>query len=346
MTTTLTNLSIKELPESTIEVSATIPWEVFQSYEAEALKTLGANIELPGFRKGNVPADLLRKELGDELVLTEMAERAITHAYADILKEKEIVALGRPSVTINKIARDNELGFTLTTAIMPTVALPDYKAIAKGIPTIEPVAVTDEDVTKVIEELRELKAYGHVHAPGTEHQHTETLPEVDDEFAKSFGNFNSVEELRAKVKENLVREKERDALDKRRLAIIDAISSQTEIAVPEALIKAEAEKMLAQIEMDVARAGHTLDAYLTETGKTREQLIEEYKPEAGKRAKMQLVISSIAKDAHITVADDELKTQVEHLIKTYPGADKERTEAYATMVLTNERVLDMLEAIK
>jgi len=101
--------------------------------------------------------------------------------------------------------------------------------------------------------------------------------------------------------------------------------------------------MFAQIETDVTRAGMTMDDYLKHANKTREALLEEFKPESEKRAKFQLIINAIARDANISASEEEVEIEAQKLVQAYPGADLARTRAYADMVLTNEKVFEMLE---
>lgn len=337
--------TIKNLPDATVEIQGELSWETFVTYEKKAFDRLAQHLEIDGFRKGNVPEAIAKKHLGDELILADMAELAIQELYPTILEENKIDAIGRPVLTITKLARDNSLGFTLTTAILPEIKLPDYKKIAKGAAPLEDVSATEEDIDKVIEDLRQIRAYGHVHDHSEEdHGHTEPLPEVNDEFAKSFGNFANVSELRAKVKENLLKEKEQAAKDKRRIAIMDGIIAETTFVVPAIIIQSEQEKMLAQMESDVTRSGMKFEEYLEHVKKSREDFAKDFAPEAERRARFQMVINAIAKDTKVGATDEEVEKESESLMGLYPGADLARTKAYADMVLTNEKVLHMLES--
>src|SRR5262249_26790580 len=157
---------------------------------------------------------------------------------------ESIDAIGRPTLAITKLARGNELGFTLRTAVLPAIDLPDYKKLASAIPEAKAEEVTDADVDKVIENLRQMRAYGHVHHDDVhDHKHEEPLPEVNDEFAMSFGGFKSVAELREKVKENVRKEKVHEAADKRRAAILDAILEKTTVIVPDIITQSEQDKL-------------------------------------------------------------------------------------------------------
>lgn len=342
--TKIDNLEIKELPGSMLEIKGEIAWETFATYEKKAFERLSAHIEVDGFRKGNVPEAIAKKQLGDELLLSDMAELAIGELYPTILEEKKIDAIGRPALSITKLARDNALGFTLTTAILPEIKLPDYKKLAKGAPAVAEVSTSEEEIDKVIEDLRQMRAYGHVHSETDKHEHTEELPEVNDEFAKSFGGFKDLAELRAKIKENILREKDQNESDKRRIAIMDSIIKETTFDVPAIILQSEQDKMIAQIESDVTRSGMEFDAYLKQVNKTRADIAEEFKGEAERRARFQMVINAIAKDMELTISDEDVEAEAKKLMAQYPGADLARTKAYADMILVNERILSMLES--
>lgn len=331
------------LPGSILEMKGELSWDLFALFETDAVKALTENLEIDGFRKGAVPEAIAKKHIGEEMILTEMVEHAMRVHYPKILAEQDFDFIGRPELSITKLARGNALGFTIKAAVLPEIKLPDYKKIAKDVAIENTEEVTEADIDTVVENLRQMRAYGHVHGPEDEHKHDEPLPEVNDDFAKSFGGFETVASMREKIKENLILEKTQESRDKRRIAIMDAILKGVEFEVPAIVLESEQQKMLAQIEGDVARAGITLEAYLKQTEKTKEDLLKEFAPEALRRARFQLMITAIAKDAKTRPTDEEVETEVERIIQTYPGADKERAIAYADMVLTNDKVLSMLE---
>lgn len=347
--------SIKNLPQSQIEITLTIDWETFSSFEAKAFDKMAKFLDIDGFRKGMVPADIAKKHITDAILLPEMAELALSEWYPKIAMEEKLEVIGRPMVSITKLARDNELGFTIVSAVVPEISLPDYKKIANGIAKEDALKVEEKDVEKVINDLREMRAYGHTHSHDHQkiedsaeipeaHNHTEELPEVNDEFAMSFGSFANVAEMKEKIKENLVKEKEMEASGKWRAQVMEMLADATTVELPDVLIESEQDKMLAQIEGDIARAGFTLDQYLAETKKTREEIKAEYKDEAIKRAKTELVLFTIAREEKLRPTEEEVKAQAATLVSMYPGADQARAEAYAEMVLTNEKVFALLES--
>lgn len=335
--------TVTQLPDSKVEIKGSVAWDTVAAYEKKAFDHMAGHLELAGFRKGKIPEDVAKKHIPDALLINDMAEKALQDVYPDIIKEAELDIIGRPELAITKLARGNDIEFTITATVLPTIELPDYKKIAKGIAEEAPAAVEESDIDKVVEELRQLRAYGHVHHAGEEHSHTEDLPEVNDEFAKSFGEFENVPSMREKIKENIGREKEQDVKDKRRIGIMEAIVEKTSFDIPAIVLQSEQEKMLAQIEADITRAGFTLDDYLKQSNKTREGLLAEYKPEAEKRARVQLVLNAIARKENIVPADAEVEAETDRLMAMYPGADKMRTAAYVDMMLTNEKTLAILE---
>ena len=131
-------IEIKKLPHSTVEIRGEIATDFFESFRTEALTALGQEVKLPGFRPGHIPNEVLTREIGEETVLRRMAELALNRYYPTMLSENKIDALGRPSISITKIASGNPLGFIITTAVHPKVSLPDYRALAREVVKVKP----------------------------------------------------------------------------------------------------------------------------------------------------------------------------------------------------------------
>lgn len=386
---------------SQVKMSGEIPFAELEKERSAAIKKLGANVKIDGFREGHVPEAMLVERLGEMSILGEMAERAIAKAYPAALKEHNIDAIGYPQIQITKIAADNPLGFTATIAVVPEVTLPDYKSIAKETnKDAESSEVTDEDVEKQINDiLRQKVAYErlqtkaaakaeaekqqedlggvtelptpeseaanaeepetHVHADGTVHEgpaHPEPeavddkdLPELTDELVKTLGQpgqFENVEDFKTKLREHLTIEKERDVAAKNRAAVTEAIVAVSEVDMPKVLIDSEIHQMWAQMEGDLQQANMKMDEYLAHIKKTKEELIVEWTPHAEKRAKLQLVLNEIAKTEDIKPDENELKTQVDHLMSHYKDADESRVRVYVASMLVNEAVMKLLEEQK
>ncbi|MCR4306530.1 MAG: hypothetical protein NUV42_01025, partial [Candidatus Yonathbacteria bacterium] len=319
------NVEIKSLENSEVEIRAEIPSEEFEQYRDQVVRRLSVNIEMPGFRKGNVPEKILVQKIGEMPILEEMAETAISHAYPKILIEHKIDAIGRPEVNITKIAKGSPLGFSIKTAVMPEVKLSDYKEAAREeMAKKEEITLEEKEVEDTIAEIRKQRAHvitgdEQEEAPGVSGAPEEKsegkspaskksdLPELNDEFVKTLGDFKSVEDFKKKLRENMLKEKEVKAAQKKRMAIIKKVITQSDIALPPIIVESELDKMMAQFQGDIARMGLKFDEYLKYIKKTTDDLRKEWLPDGVERAKAQLVLHKIAVEEKITVPPEEIE---------------------------------------
>ncbi|MCD6300416.1 MAG: trigger factor [Dehalococcoidales bacterium] len=123
------------------------PVEVEGSLE-QAYHRLVRKVNVPGFRKGKAPREILEHYIGRESLLEDALKNLIPQACEDAIKEQEIDAFARPSI---EIAQTDPVVFKATVPLPPTIKLDDYHRI-KVKP--EPIKVTDDDVSAVIEQLR------------------------------------------------------------------------------------------------------------------------------------------------------------------------------------------------
>lgn len=157
----ISSFSVERETGSQVTLTGEIPYDVLEKERTTALKHLGKDISLDGFRKGHVPETILVKHIGDMRLLSEMAERALAKVYPAALNEHNIDAIGYPQIQITKLAKDNPLGFTATVAVVPEITLPDYKSIAtEQNKHKESLDVTDEELdTQIKDILRQKIAY-------------------------------------------------------------------------------------------------------------------------------------------------------------------------------------------
>ncbi len=349
------DIKLSPLPERELEIIGSITAEKMSLMREKALKKLKENVELPGFRKGTAPDSLVAQKIGEGTLLEEAAEIALNEEYPNILEEHNIDAIGRPEITITKIGVGSPMEFKIKTSLMPMVLLSDYKKAAKGVLSkkTEDISVTDKDVEDVIQNIRENIAHEKVHAEaggGKEHNHRKIedsdLPEVNDEFAKMLGNFESLEEMKTKIKENLAKEKEVKEKDKKRTAILEKIIEDSTIDLPKIVVEGETDKMLAQFKDDIARSGIAYEDYLKHIKKTEDDLRAEWKDASVKRAKSQVILNTIAKDENITAKEEDIKREMENILANFKEADRFRVRMYVETFLTNELVFNFLEEQK
>ncbi len=136
-----------------------------------------------------------------------------------------------------------------------------------------------------------------------------TVPEVNDDFAKKFGIFKNVEEMKKGVEKNL--QEVKDMEEKRRLEeeIMTKISEEIKVELPEALIHQEIHRMWHDAEANLQQSGITMERYLEMSKKTREEVEKEMHPDAEKRVKYGLILSKIAEDEKIKATEKEIEVE-------------------------------------
>ena len=362
-----TAFTVEKEAGSQVKITGEIPFAELLHERSGAIKTLGQNVKLDGFRPGHVPEAVLVKTIGEMAILAEMAERAIAHMYPHILEAHNIDAIGYPQIAITKIAPENPLGFTATVAVLPTIILPDYKSLAKTVNAgKESSEVTDADIDKQINDiLRQKAAYERLQnkaAPtAAEGEATDAIeapleteadlaklpiPELTDGLIATLGQpgqFTTVEDFKTKIREHLTIEKKQAVESAHRAKITDAIIEAATMDLPKVLIDSELNQMFAQMNEDLERSNLKMDDYLKHIKKTKEDLSVEWTPAAEKRAKLQLVLNEIAKKEEVKPDQVQLDAQVKQLTDQYKDADKHRVEIYVSSVMTNEAVMKLLE---
>ncbi len=349
--------TITKLPKSLVEIKATVETAKFDSYKTKALENIGKVAKIDGFRPGHVPANVIEKKVGDTGILDEMAQLAIMDVYPTILADNKIDAIGRPEIQITKVAMGNDLEFTITTAVTPTIELADYKKIAKTVNgTPVDITVPDSEIEAAITELRQMRAHQEMHDRGEEHDDhdhtkidTKDLPELTDEYVKTLGKFEGIEDFTSKLRENLLKEKGQKELEKKRITMIDGIIDGSTIELPDMLVDFELDKMMQQFAYDISMMGLTLEDYMKRIEKDEATLKAEWRDNATKRAKMQLILDEIAAKEEIVPTDEEIQKETAKILDMYQNqADisEDRVRAYVTQILTNAKAFEYLEALK
>ena len=330
----MTNIKLNKTDDSAVEIEGEIATEKLEAKRAGVLKQFNDQVKIDGFRSGHIPEKILMEHVGEMAILEEMAEQALSEAYPSILIEHEVEAIGRPEITITKLAAGNPLGFKAKQAVMPEIKLPDYKKIAGDItkdPLPEAVA-TDEEVTKILEDVRKSRT-----PEGSE------VPELNDEFAKTLGNFETIEQLKNQIKENIGHEKAHENVSKRRIAIMDKILGEMSFAMPAILVDRELENMMGGLKNDLARTGIVWDDYLKHIKKTETEIRDGMRNDADRKARIGLVLRAIAAAEKIEIPADELELETAKVLDYYKGADAEAARHYVEGVLKDEQVLKLLE---
>ena len=139
-------LNVKELSASENEIEISLKFDdVKNDIEAEVKKQT-RNIQLPGFRKGKVPKNILKKRFGDSLEY-EASEKIANKHFWEIAKEKNLNPIGQPTMTDFNFKPGEELKFKVKYEVVPQIELKDYTDQKIEIPDFK---VKDSDVEKEI----------------------------------------------------------------------------------------------------------------------------------------------------------------------------------------------------
>ena len=147
------------------------------------------------------------------------------------------------------------------------------------------------------------------------------LPELDDDFASEASEFDTLEELREDIGKRVAEVVEERAEQDFRVAAVDAAVAAATVEMPDTLVAARAEERWHRVERQLAARGMSPDAYLQMQGKTREELLEESKPDAERELKREAVLAAIVEAEGIEASEEEMLEALAHT------AEHERTTA-------------------
>jgi trigger factor len=175
------------------------------------------------------------------------------------------------------------------------------------------------------------------------------LPELDDDFIKTLGDFADVDALRADIKQRL----ERNALDRARHGfadrIIDYAVANATLDLPDVLVDQEVEVMHDEFRATLARQGISEEAYLKAVEKVESDLHAEFHPGAEKRVRTLLVLSKVADVEAVTVPEVEIEAEIERGRERYANEprllayfDSDRGRSYIRSTLRRSRVVEQL----
>jgi trigger factor len=136
------------------------------------------------------------------------------------------------------------------------------------------------------------------------------LPELDDEFAQTASEFDTLEEFRADVRSRIERVKTLEQGGEARDKVITALLERTEVPLPESAVEGEFEWRQHDIGHRLENAGLDLDTYLSSEGQDREEFEGELRSNAMTAVKTQLILDAIADKEELGVSDAELTERV------------------------------------
>jgi len=178
-----------------------------------------------------------------------------------------------------------------------------------------------------------------------------TLPELNDEFAKSLGKFENLDQLMLNIRDGLTEEKKEKETQRVRLEMMNALIDKTTCTASPSMIEDQLTTMLQNFDQDLHRHDMELGLYLSKIGKTQEDIKKEWRPEAERQVKMAIILHAIARENNIEVTREEADEALESLIQSTmlrdgganPNLDLERMRSSVQSRLLNEKIFQYLE---
>ena len=374
--------AVETVNPTRVKLTVEVPFEELKPSVDAAYKRIGAQVTIPGFRKGKVPARLIDQRFGRALVLEEAVNEALPRLYTQAVQDSGVQALGQPEVDVTRFADGEALEFTAEVDVRPDVELPDYTDLE--------VVVDDADVTdaEVDEEIEALRArFGVLRAvdravergdfvsldlsaavddeplegasakglsyevgsnslfeglddaivgltagqsttfstrlAGGEHVGEDAevrvtlqsvkereLPELDDEFAQTASEFDTLEELRADLRSRLERLKRLQQAMQARDRALEALLAGVDVPLPERVVQDEIESRHHEIAHQLEVAELSKADYLAGEGQSEEDFDADIARHARAAVKAQFVLDAVAAKERLSVNEQELSEHI------------------------------------
>lgn len=387
--------NLEKLEQNFVMLEVAVEPKEIEDALAESYKIVVNKVNLPGFRKGHIPRQILEAQFGKNVLYEDALDIIVSKGYFKGMEQYNLEPIDQPKLEIKEPFEEGKnFVFKAKIEVLPEVKLGQYKGleIEKKKATVSESEIEERlkslqerHAELVVSDKKELEKgdfsvidfEGYVDGkafpggaaqgysleigsgsfiPGFEEQlvgmalenskditvkfpedyHSKDLagkeatfkvtlheikvkeiPTVDDDFAKSVGNFETVDELKNDLREKILAMNERESEANFSDAVINTAVENATVDVPETMIKQEMDDLLHRFEHNLAYQGLTLEKYLEYTQKSNEQVKEDFRPEAVKRVKTDLILNSVAKAENIEVSEDEVNQKIQELAAMY-----------------------------
>ena len=143
------------------------------------------------------------------------------------------------------------------------------------------------------------------------------LPELDDDFAKDVSEFDTLEEYKKEIKDNIEKRKADAAKTEKENAVVDKAIENAQMDIPEAMVKTQINQMIDDFARRIQSQGLTMEQYMKFTGSTRETMQEQMRPQAMKRIQSRLVLEKVAEVENIQISDEKLDEELTKMAEMY-----------------------------
>lgn len=146
--------AVETISPTRVKLSVEVPFAELKPMLDDAYRTIGAQVQIPGFRKGKVPSRIIDQRVGRGAVVQEAVNEALPRFFAEAAEEQNVRAIGQPEVDVTAVPLEDGQDFTFTveTDVRPEVELPDLEGIAVEVDVVE---ATEDDITERLTALQE-----------------------------------------------------------------------------------------------------------------------------------------------------------------------------------------------
>lgn len=180
------------------------------------------------------------------------------------------------------------------------------------------------------------------------------IPELNDEFAKTLGEFESVDALKSDLKTRMTEAAEKEADKEVEGKLVEEIVSRSTVNFPSVMVEHQLHHDLEEVDEELKKRKMTPEQYLAQLGKTEEEYISELRGSAGQGIKAGLALGEIAEKEQITVTDEEVDAEIDR-IAAESNAPRESVESYMEAMgrgrsslknsLFNKKIMDFLKSV-
>lgn len=146
---------------------------------------------------------------------------------------------------------------------------------------------------------------------------SKVLPDLNDAFADEVSEFSTLEEYKADIRKNIEARKAEEQKNAKQSEAVAAAVEDAKIDIPEAMLRTQQENLANEFAQNMQYQGMQLEMYLQYTGQTREQFLEQLKPQAEQRIRNSLVLEAIADAENIEVTEEDLEKEYQKLADRY-----------------------------
>ncbi|WCN38518.1 trigger factor [Aneurinibacillus uraniidurans] len=155
------------------------------------------------------------------------------------------------------------------------------------------------------------------------------LPELDDEFAKDVSEFDTLDELKADIKNKLEEKAKVDAENFKKESLIEQATANATIDIPEVMVEQEINHMVNDFAQRLQYQGMNLELYYQFTGLDEEKLRDQFREDAQKRVRTSLVLEAISEAENVEVTEEDINAELDVMAEQYKRSADELRKIFA-----------------